>query len=102
MTTEIISTRIEKQDLKAIDLFAKEEHLDRSTFLKKLVYRSLEEYKLAHAFELYSEGKISLGKAAEMAGRSLWDMIELLPKHDIHLNYGKEDLEDDLATIKNL
>ena len=98
--TITISTRLQKKEAREIEKFAKEEDLDKSTFVKRLINRSLQEYKAEHAFKLYKEGKVSLGKAAELAGKSLWDMIELMKKYDVYLNYNIDDLKDDLQTIK--
>lgn len=100
--TFTISTRLPKKEVKEIEAFAKEEDLDKSTFVKKLIHKSLEEYKIEYAFSLYKEGKVSLGKAAQIAGKSLWDMIELMKKYDVYLNYTIEDLERDIKTIKKV
>lgn len=55
------------------------------------------------AIELYREGKLSLGKAAELAGaRNKWKMLTILDKSGVPLNYGIEDLEDDLKTLERI
>lgn len=102
MATEIISTRLPKQQIKDIDKYAKEEALDRSTFVKKLVSNSLDEYRIAYAFKLYQEGKISFGKAAQLANRTYWDMLDLMKKYNVTLNYNVEDLKADFKTISSL
>lgn len=100
--TTTISTRLEKKEIKEIEKFAREEDLDKSTFLKRLIHKSLEEYKLENAFRLYQEGKVSLWKAAELADKSLWDMIELMKKYNTYLNYDVEDLKEDLKALKHI
>lgn len=102
MVTEIISTRLPKQQVRDIDKYAKEEALDRSAFLKKLVSKSLEEYKVAYAFKLYQEGKISFGKAAQLANRTYLDMLELMKKYNVTLTYNIEDLKKDFKTLSSL
>ncbi len=55
------------------------------------------------AIELYREGKISLGKAAELAGvRNKWEMLTLLDKSGVPLNYTIEDFEKDLDTLERI
>ena len=98
--TTIISTRLPRREATEIEKFAKEEELDKSTFVKKLLHKSLQEYKVEHAFRLYKEGKVSLWKAAEIAEKSLWDMIELMGKYDAYLNYDIEDLREDLKNLR--
>jgi len=52
------------------------------------------------AVELYREGLISLGKAAEIAKISKWEMFEILAAKKIPLQYYPEDLKQDIKTLK--
>jgi predicted HTH domain antitoxin len=53
------------------------------------------------AVELYREGKISLGKAAEVAGaRNKWEMIMLLDEKGVPLDYVAEDADQDLKALR--
>ncbi len=54
------------------------------------------------ALELYQREKLSLGKAAEMAGISRRDFHRLLDERGLYLTYGVDDLEKDLATLRRL
>ncbi len=55
------------------------------------------------AVELYREGKLSLGKAAELAGVSnKWEMVTLLNERNVQLRYVAEDAENDLKTLKEV
>jgi len=98
--TTTISTRLPRKEVREIEKFAEEEDLDKSTFVKRLLHKSLEEYRAEYAFKLYKEGKVSLWKAAELAEKSLWDMIGLMGKYDAYLNYDIEDLREDLKSIR--
>ena len=50
--------------------------------------------------ELYREGIISIGKAAEIAELSKWEMFEILAMKKISLQYYPEDLEEDIRTLR--
>jgi len=52
--------------------------------------------------ELYREGLISVGKAAEIAGVSIWEIQEILTKRKIPINFYPEDLEKDIRTLKKV
>lgn len=53
------------------------------------------------AVELYREGKISLGKAAELAeARNKWEMLIILSEHGVPIHYTAKDAENDLKTLK--
>jgi len=56
----------------------------------------LREYRIKRAFESYAKGKISLQKAAEMAGITYRKGLEELKKHNIPFRYTKEDLDADI------
>ena len=48
--------------------------------------------KRSLAVELYREGKLSLGKAAELAGaKSKWEMLMLLSERGVPLDYTAND-----------
>ncbi len=61
-----------------------------------------DELRLLAALELYREGRISLGKAAEMAGLSLREFLYELRTRNIPLNYDLEELKKDLETVNEL
>jgi len=55
------------------------------------------ETNLAIAIYLYLTKRISLGKAAELAGMSKWDFIEFLSELGVPVvNYPPEELEDEM------
>ncbi|WP_297072989.1 UPF0175 family protein [Thermococcus sp.] len=58
--------------------------------------------RLYLAVELYREGLISLGKAAEIAGLSKWEMMEVLASKGVPLNYNRRDLEEDIEILERL
>ncbi|ALM76367.1 hypothetical protein TBCH5v1_2476 [Thermococcus barophilus] len=60
------------------------------------------EVRLLTAIELYREGKVSLGKAAEIAGLSIREFLYELRKRDIPINYDLEELKKDIETIEGL
>jgi predicted HTH domain antitoxin len=59
--------------------------------------------KRSLAVELYREGKLSLGKAAELAGaKSKWVMLMLLNERGVPIDYTSEDAKDDIQTLKEV
>lgn len=55
------------------------------------------------AIQLYSDGYLSLGKAAEMAGMPLLGFWSLLVEGGLPVfDYTEEDYESDLATVQRL
>lgn len=54
------------------------------------------------AIYLYHQGKLSFGKAREMAGMTVWSFQQLLASREIPVHYDTEDYEEDLTTLKEL
>lgn len=52
--------------------------------------------------ELYREGLISIGKAAEIAEVSIWEMYDVLAKRKISLQYYPEDIANDVETLEKV
>jgi predicted HTH domain antitoxin len=60
------------------------------------------ELKLELAIHLYQSGRLSFGKAREMAGMPVWAFQQLLGSRQIPVHYGDADYDEDLATIRKL
>ena len=60
------------------------------------VNQGLEVLSETNVLELCRERKITLQKAAEMLSLDIWEMIEKLRKADIHIDYSRENLAEDL------
>ena len=55
------------------------------------------------AVGLYREGRISLGKAKELAGmENKWEMIQLLNERGVDLNYTAKDAQEDMETLNRV
>jgi len=63
---------------------------------------STEALKQELAIHLFQQGKLSFGKAKEMAGMTFWTFQQLLGARGIPVHYGVEDYEEDLGTLKKL
>lgn len=54
------------------------------------------------AVSLYAQGRLSIGKARELADMSLWEFRQLLALRHIAPHYDEHDLQDDVATLQEL
>lgn len=62
-------------------LRSNEEHINQSTALKQLLYSGAENYTL----ELLRKGRISIGKAAELLDKTIYDIYRLAKERGIEL-----------------
>ena len=54
------------------------------------------------AIYLFQQGRLSFGKAREMAGMTLWTFQQTLAGREIPIHYDVEDYKEDLATLRKL
>ena len=54
------------------------------------------------ALALYAQQRLSLGKARELAGLTLWEFRQWLATRRIEAHYDSDDLQDDLAALRAL
>jgi predicted HTH domain antitoxin len=54
------------------------------------------------AIYLFQQGKLSFGKAREIAGMTAWAFQQLLGSRSVPVHYTVEEYEQDLKTLKEL
>jgi predicted HTH domain antitoxin len=63
---------------------------------------TVEQMRVELAVYLYSQGRLSLGKAHELAGLSLWEFRQLLGLRRIEPHFEPRDLQQDLESLRHL
>ncbi len=95
-----ISLRVEDSFTEELEEVEKSWQADRSEVVRRLLTRSLQEWKVEHALEQLRAGKISIGKAAEQCSWPLWEMVDLVKARAVDwTGYSKEEIEKDLAWL---
>ena|SRR3989338_4993550 len=79
--TQVQPLRIEEEILKVAELRSKDEHTNRTMAIKQFLHSGAEEYLL----RLCSHGRISIGKAAEILHKSVYDLQESAKQKSIEL-----------------
>jgi predicted HTH domain antitoxin len=77
-------------------------HMDKSSVIRQLLSKSIKELKKEKALEEYQKGKVSFGKAAEIADLNLWEFIDVCRKNNIQLNLSEEDARLGISKVKEL
>ena len=60
------------------------------------------ELKVEMAVHQYQQGRLSVGKARELADMTLWESRQLLASRRIPPHYNETDLDEDVATLREL
>jgi TDG/mug DNA glycosylase family protein len=76
MSTEQINIRLDAELASALERVAREEGLDRAQAIRRLLGSSIKQWQLERALLGYRRGELSLGRAAEEAGLTQWELID--------------------------
>lgn len=63
---------------------------------------TIDDVKKELAIILYEHGRLSIGKAHELAEMSLWEFRQLLAFRGVSPHYDIADLEEDISTLHKL
>ena len=94
--TRTMSIRMDEENYDFLNRLSKEERGDVSKAVRELVNKG----RLMLAVERYKEGKASLGLAAELAGLTLGEMINMLAEYGVESNLETEDYLKGLETLR--
>ena len=96
----VISIRPTKEIEKRLKKIERLEHMEKSALVRKLLLKGAEEELKQQALELFREKKVSVGKAAEIAGLSVYEILNLIRQKGIYLHIEREEIEEDLKAAR--
>ena len=91
----VISIIPSKDIEKKINLLASEFHLDKAAVVNDLIDIGAQQKLIDFALDKYTKKKVSLGKAAEIAGISIREMLDILTEKEIPLHISKKSILSD-------
>ena len=63
---------------------------------------TISDVKVELAVNLYAQGRLSIGKARELAGLSLWEFRQVLAVRRIPPHYDIADLDEEVITLREM
>lgn len=93
-----MSIRMDEENYRFLNRLARDEKADLSKAVREVVYRG----RIMLAIERYKKGASSLGRAAELAGVPVGEMIALLSEYGVKSNLRKEDYLEGLANLERV
>lgn len=97
---QMVGSRLPVELIRDLEMIERVEQSDRSTTVRKLLYKATKEWKMEYYAKQYAEGKISMARAAREAGVSLWEMMDYLRSKKIPSQYDFEEWEKDVETVR--
>ena len=95
--TKKMSIRMDPEDYEFLTEITKQERSDLSKAVRDLVTRG----RVLLAVERYKKGDASLGKAAQLAGLSVGQMMTLLAEFGVQSRIEKDDYLEGLKNLTN-
>ncbi len=96
----VITIRVPKELRDELEEVARLLGKDKSDIVREILAEGLREKRVEYALRLYREGRVSLWKAARIAGATLWEMIEALGRYGVEVQYTLEDALKDIEAAK--
>lgn len=101
MSKRHVTARVPEELFEAIEEVREAEQTDRSTVVKRLLERGIEDWRVETAIRRYRDGEASMGRAVEIADVSRWRFIDILDERGIEVNYTEDDLAADLDAVRD-
>ena len=93
-----MSIRMDEENYQFLQRLSKEEKADLSAAVRELVDKG----RIMLAVERYRQRKASLGRAAELAGVPIGEMIEILAEYGVESNLEAEDYRRGLEHMRKV
>ncbi|MBS3156827.1 UPF0175 family protein [Candidatus Woesearchaeota archaeon] len=93
-----MTIRLPRKDIEIVKQISIENKKDKSTIVRELI----EQGKVYFAIKEYKDGKISIGKASEIAGLTISEMMDVLANLGIKNNIELEDYFEGYGSLKNM
>lgn len=93
--TKTMSIRMDRDNYEFLSAISREEQTDLSKAVRDLVTRG----RVLRAVEKYKKGEASLGKAAEVAGLPVGQMMTLLGEFGVRVKIDQEDYRQSLENL---
>lgn len=94
-----LGIRLDKKTVKELNQIADEEHVDRTTVIRKLIAEAIQNYKRDMVLRKYEMSIISISKAAEETGLTIGEIEEYMVKKGYRSKYSTVDMEREIEHL---
>jgi len=98
--TRQLNVRVPENLIEELERIAAEEQTDRASIVRRLLAEGLQRWRLEQALQMYRRGQITKERAAELAGVSIYDIMDELRQRGTVAQYTLEELREDLALLR--
>jgi len=98
-TLNLRNLKVEAETLEALDLLARWQSLSRAQVIQHLLREGARQARIEYVAGLYGRGEVTLERAAEMAGVTIYDMMAHVRTHGITPPGDLAELRLDVASM---
>ena len=98
--TRQLNVRVPENLIEELEKIAAEEQADRASIVRRLLAEGLQRWRLEQALQMYRRGQITKERAAELAGVSIYDIMDELRQRGTVAQYTLGELCEDLAFLR--
>lgn len=91
-----ISVRVRRDQAEEIDALAEERGVDRSAKMRELLAIALSEARLRTALDQLREGRVSVWRAARLAGVTYRGMLNAMREHNVPFPLSEDELRREI------
>ena len=95
LTFKVTTIRLPEETLEALEDLTDILQRERSDVMREAMQIGIGEMKLRLATELYTKGRISFGRMAELTGLGYRELSLALKRRNVTLRYGEERLPEE-------
>jgi predicted HTH domain antitoxin len=92
-----ISVRVPRDQIGEIDALAEERGVDRSIQIRELIAIALSEIRIRTALDQLRDGKVSVWRAAKLAGVTYREMLTAMREHNVPFPLSEDELRREIG-----
>ena len=100
MASTTVSTRLDIEELELLESLVRLSGMERAGLIRSVLKKGLEEMRIELAVKQYREDKVTLSRAAEIAGISLWDLVARMKPLGLELHFDEVEFDRDLSAFE--
>lgn len=94
-----LNLRVPETIVQGLDEIASKEQIDRTTLARKMLTEAIQRWKKDDAIAACQRGEITKARAAELAGMSVYDVIDEVRRRGAPPSYTLDELSQDLKLL---
>lgn len=99
MTFKVTTVRLPEETIEALEDLTEKLQRERSDVMREALQIGIGEMKLRLVLELYSKGKISFGRMAELTDLGYRELSLELKRRNVPLRYGEERFSEEVEQL---